>query len=200
MKNTEKKSYTIILLAALLVVTVLPFILELLIFRNKFYSVLTNGEWGGFLGSYLGGIISGLGTIVAVWVTTKETRAIQKNTQDNIESDREIRRRDYRRAFTGEVEKIISEYITDISGYYYANRHKKEDYERKLSVKNYYLLKIKLNEIDEAVELIEQLELIHNNYSYGEIPPNQFNKAIDDIMKNLSQFIKNFIGQEESAF
>lgn len=191
--STNIKKYTVILIVAFVVVVLLPFILEFFIFRNKIYSSLSNGEWGGFLGSYLGGIISGIGTILAVWVTTKETRAIQNKTQDNIESDRRFQRQNQRRAFTDDIARIVSEYIADISGYYYASRHKEDDYIRSLSVKNYYLLKIKLAGIERASDLISELELIHNHHSHGVVETDEFNNVIENLMKKLSHFTREFI-------
>ncbi|RED83284.1 hypothetical protein [Cohnella phaseoli] len=194
--STDAKKYTAILIVAFMVVVLLPIILEFFIFRNKIYSSLSNGEWGGFLGSYLGGIISGIGTILAVWVTTKETRAIQNKTQDNIENDRRFQRQSQRRAFTDDIARIVSEYIADISGYYYASRHKKDDYIRSLSVKNYYLLKIKLAGIERASDLISELELIHNHHSHGVVETEEFNNVIENLMKNLSHFTSEFIENE----
>lgn len=182
----------------LFIIVVVPYLLEILIFRNKIHSELTNGEWGGFFGSYLGGIISGIGTLIAVWFTTKETRAIQDKTQDNIENDRKIQRKNQRKAFTDEIAQIVSEYIMDISGYYYANRHiGEEEYKRSLAVKNYYLLKIKLNGIDISSGLTGQLEIIHNHHSHGIVQIDEFNEIIENLMDEVALFIKNYVDYEQ---
>lgn len=93
---------------------IFPLILEYCVFRNTIYSVLSNGEWSGFLGSFVGGIVSGLGTLVAVYFTTSETREIQKKSekQNNIKECKD---------FTYNLSKVISDYMADISAYYYSN-------------------------------------------------------------------------------
>ncbi|WP_340016223.1 hypothetical protein [Paenibacillus sp. FSL K6-1318] len=96
-------------------------ILVLLIF--PFLFKLSQGTEGGFWGSYLGGILSGLGTLFAVYITTIETRKIQKETRENLENEKMIRLQYQRKIFTNEVEKLIAEYITDSTEYYFANRY-----------------------------------------------------------------------------
>ena len=62
------------LILLIIVVVLLPFILEYAIFRNTFYSAISNSDWSSFLGGYIGGIA----TLFAVYITTSETRKIQK--------------------------------------------------------------------------------------------------------------------------
>lgn len=46
-------------------------------------SNLNNAEWASFLGSYVGGILGGLGTLIAVFITVKDSKESQlKNEQD----------------------------------------------------------------------------------------------------------------------
>ena len=83
-----KKEIAIIVCISVCIVLMLPFALEIFIFRNNVYSVLSNGEWGGFLGSYIGGALGGIGTLLAVYITTKETRKTQQENSAQIESER----------------------------------------------------------------------------------------------------------------
>lgn len=84
----SKKRIVIIVFASVFIVMILPYALEVFIFRNNVYSVLSNGEWGGFLGSYIGGALGGIGTLLAVFITTKETRNIQRENSAQIENEK----------------------------------------------------------------------------------------------------------------
>lgn len=120
--GTNKRNAAIIVLIVLFCSIIVPLLLEILVFRNKVPSALTNGEWGGFLGSYLGGIISGVGTLIAVYITTMETRKIQKQAQKNFDNDKRAQLENQRKMFTDDISVIVSEYITDITRYFHANR------------------------------------------------------------------------------
>lgn len=121
----KKKDYlkTIIITVVVLLILFagIPLILEHLIFRNNVYSVLTNGEWGSFLGSYIGGIVGGAGTLIAMYVTTKETRKVQDENSNQLKEDRSLDSKKERKQFADGIAKDIASYITDISQYYYAN-------------------------------------------------------------------------------
>lgn len=128
----SKKRIVFILTIGLCVVFITPFMLEIFIFRNNINSILSNGEWGGFLGSYIGGIVGGVGTLLAVYITTKETRKIQENTLEQIEKDRELNFRSERKKFADEISQNVAKYIAEISVYFYGcrtlerlNNHKK---------------------------------------------------------------------------
>ena len=117
-----KKKIAIIVFISVCIVFILPFALEIFIFRNNVYSVLCNGEWGGFLGSYIGGALGGIGTLLAVYITTKETRKIQQENSVQIEDERKRNKKTERKQFADEIAKYIAIYITDISKYFYACR------------------------------------------------------------------------------
>ncbi len=112
----------LIIIAFAIVSFIVPIALEYFVFRNNIYSALSNGEWGSFLGSFLGGIIGGVGTLTAVFITTKETRKIQRETANSLEVDRKARRMGEKKEFVNQIVKLIGEYIADISAYFYANR------------------------------------------------------------------------------
>lgn len=100
----------------------IPLILEHFIFRNSIYSVLTNGEWASFLGSYIGGVVGGAGTLIALWVTTKETRKVQEENLNQLKEDRLLSDKKERKQFADGIAKDISIFITDINNYFYACR------------------------------------------------------------------------------
>lgn len=113
----------LVIIAAIMAIAIaIPFILEHCVFRSNMLSVLTNGEWGGFLGSYIGGTFGGIGTIIAVYITTKQTRTIQQETRNQINEERTIRERQERKQFADEIARLISKYITDINNYFYSQR------------------------------------------------------------------------------
>lgn len=125
----KKKNHLKIIIITVVVLLILfagiPLILEHLIFRNNVYSVLTNGEWGSFLGSYIGGIVGGAGTLIAMYVTTKETRKVQDENINQLNADRSLEDKKERKQFADKIAEDVSVYITDINNYFYACRHSK---------------------------------------------------------------------------
>lgn len=118
----KKNKYVIYSILALFVILFLPIFLDNFIFNNSIQSSLTNGEWSSFLGSYIGGVIGGAGTLLAVVITTNETRRIQRHTQEEIDADREQASKKERKQFSDEIAKIISKYLSDIKIYYHATQ------------------------------------------------------------------------------
>lgn len=201
----KKKNYlktTIITVAVLLILFVgIPLILEHLIFRNNVYSVLTNGEWGSFLGSYIGGIVGGAGTLIAMYVTTKETRKVQDENLSQLNADRSLEDKKERKQFADKIAQDVSVYITDINNYFYACRHSerldKDRYnadmrlndirnniqqqysqQQKLSIESeteqYSLIDAEISKLKEKeTEAIQKLQHIEN-----EIDKNQVNRTI----------------------
>lgn len=120
-----------------LVGVMLPFIFKYVIFESTAFSNLTNNEWAGFLRSYVGGILGGLGTLISVFITVKESRDMQienkKDTDQKIledKAEREKQRKEdkildaqrEKRQFVDDIAVYIGKYITHISKYYYASR------------------------------------------------------------------------------
>ena len=106
-------------LLVILVIIAIPILLELLIFRNNVPSELTNGEWGSLLGSYIGGAIGGIGTLIAVFITTIETRKIQQTTLNQMKIDRETLEKKERKEFADEIAGSVARYLAEINKYYY---------------------------------------------------------------------------------
>lgn len=163
----SKKRIAIIVFASVFIVMILPYALEVFIFRNNVYSVLSNGEWSGFLGSYIGGALGGIGTLLAVFITTKETRKIQRENSAQIENEKRRNEKKERKQFADEIAKDIATYITDISNYFYACRaleqlHNKEqrlnnelyNVECKIGTKHTALKKLSIVNDDETEECL----------------------------------------------
>lgn len=135
-KKTIKMTKMIIIIYTTVGV-ILPFIFKYVIFESTTFSNLSNSEWAGFLGSYVGGILGGLGTLISVFVTVKDSRDMQienkKDTDKKILDDKAEREKERkedkileaqreRRQFADDVAVYVGKYITHISKYFYASR------------------------------------------------------------------------------
>lgn len=173
MGKLEMKKVNIILyiiIIYLIISIALPFIFKYIIFESTNYSYLSNNEWAGFLGSYVGGILGGLGTLISVYITVKESRIMQADNKKDIDQkilddkkEREIQRKideeaeakKERREFAEDIAVYIGRYITYISKYYYASKYA-ENLDQKLKTKNDSLKKSEeeLIKIDAEIEKV----------------------------------------------
>lgn len=122
-------------------------IIKYVVFENEAYSLLTNEGWASFLGSYVGGVLGGLGTLLAMYLTLKNTIELQeenkKDTEEKIaqnnylhnkeyqsdkiqrekerREDEGNRRRAIRIAFADDIAEELGRYLADISKYHYAS-------------------------------------------------------------------------------
>ena len=135
-KKTIKMTKMIIIIYTTVGI-ILPFIFKYVIFESTTFSNLSNNEWAGFLGSYVGGILGGLGTLISVFITVKDSRDMQienkKDTDKKILDDKAEREKERkedkileaqreRRQFADDVAVYVGKYITHISKYFYASR------------------------------------------------------------------------------
>lgn len=138
MKDKKKVVRTVLKIIIIYTVVgiILPFIFKYAIFDTD-VSNLSNNEWAGFLGSYVGGILGGLGTLISVFVTVKESRNMQAenkaDTDEKILADRKEREKERkeekvleeqreRKQFADDIAVYVGRYITHISKYYYASK------------------------------------------------------------------------------
>ncbi len=148
MKTKDSLKQSIILLAVYAIIAIVtPIILKCTVFENSVYSQLSNEGWASFLGSYVGGVLGGFGTLLAMFITLRNTIEIQR--RNKIDSDNQIkqsnyeRERDYnrdkatrekeriedfkakeqeiRRAFADEIARLLGVYLASISKYYYSS-------------------------------------------------------------------------------
>lgn len=257
LKQTFKKSsliYPSIFIGVFLFTIICVIIVEGLV-RMPFKTITDEKTWIGFYGSFFGGIIGGTGTLLAVYFTTKETRSIQRRSENILDMSE-------KRRFSDEVAKIVAEYITDISAYYYSNRsttgiskniqcfekqisdvdneinkkewdsimsnlaNDKDEYiktqndltelrgtkdslinkissnqnefnrisrERTIANNGYFLLKIKLNNIITATDLLNSITYIHKCSADLSIEQSEFNKEIDKLIEVLTIFINDYL-------
>lgn len=83
----QKRSYVLWVFSGvfiLFLVSIIPFCLEWWVFRNNAPSVLSNGEWASFLGSYIGAIIGAMGIVATLIFSKRENdRIIQVTKEEN---------------------------------------------------------------------------------------------------------------------
>lgn len=72
------KQKTKVILIILSIVFIVPLILELLIFRNKIFSPVSNDGWAGFFGAYIGAIIGAVTTYISVNLEIKNNEKIRE--------------------------------------------------------------------------------------------------------------------------
>lgn len=136
-KKKIVKTIMIIIIIYTIIGIILPFVFKYAIFESTTFSNLSNSEWASFLGSYVGGILGGLGTLISVFITVKESRDMQtenkKDTDEKILEDKAEREKERkedrlfenqreRMQFADDVVVYIGKYITHISNYYCASR------------------------------------------------------------------------------
>ena len=140
MKKLIKNRIAVIILIYTIVGIILPFGFKYIIFENTALSHLINNEWAGFLGSYVGGILGGLGTLISVYITVKDSRDMQaenkKDTDKQIsdnrkerdierKEDRKLMEQRERKEFVDNTADYIGKYITYNYNYCYASKWEK---------------------------------------------------------------------------
>lgn len=138
----------------LILLLFIPIILNKYIFDNAYATNVSNDGWASFLGSYIGGAIGGIGTLVAMYITIKQTqKQIFDSENKNIQNER--------RKEANEIVDLVATFLSDISVYYDAKeRHEK----RKNEIE-------KMNfEFEELLRIWEQFrnnhEMGYSNYLY----------------------------------
>lgn len=251
------------------IVCIIPFALEFLVFRNNAYSILGNGEWSGFLGSYIGGALGGIGTLFSVYFTTKETRKIQKENAVIIEKEKESSAKRERKKFADGIVQDVAKYVTNISKYFYDahvvnelnnnidewNRElrdvkhriqqnlelekemdftsQKKEYiridreieqlkqneeelkyiieenirkternkaDKTIAIECYFLIKMKLKDLEAGKSIMNQLEYIHVNSSNAGHTALEFIERETEKLLNLTvEFVDRYVSHKETA-
>lgn len=89
----------------------IPLFLNNFIFGNNYISKVSNDGWASFFGSYIGGVIGGIGTLVAMYITLKQT---QKQIYDTEEKDKKREQRHE----ANEIVNLVAEYLSHINIYF----------------------------------------------------------------------------------
>lgn len=154
----DKAKYIILLC---LTIIGFPVVFEHLIFRNRFYSAVSNDAWASFLGSYVGGAIGGIGTLIAMMVTLKETRRIQAENNDDIEKEKKYRLYVEKKNFTDSVIELVSKFIVNVNMYWELTgeiRGSEDD------------LKSLMNKREQLYSEVKSKDSTLRNATYGNIP------------------------------
>ena len=146
-KKWELKQPLVFLFAYILVSVLMPIAIKFFVFENPAYSMLSNEGWASFLGSYVGGVLGGVGTLLTMYLTLKNTIELQRQNKEetdlqieagNRKRDEEykrdqkvreeerkeeeiIREREIRRTFADDIANLLGRYIADISKYHFAS-------------------------------------------------------------------------------
>ncbi|EDT23496.1 hypothetical protein P5E79_11345 [Clostridium perfringens] len=225
MEDNKYKKYLLLAGLIISIVTIMiPIFLEFFIFRNDVISPVSNGDWAGFYGSFLGGIIGGIGTLIAVFITTKETRKIQAENTNQIENEKKIRIKQERKVFTDEIATLVAKNIAELK-MYNTNTQKIQEIDKKLKEEEkylnslinetkisksktkiemltkekelynvnksiadetYYLLSIKLKDIDLANELLQKLRK-YNSFLFDK------SEMYEDLEEKAREFINSYM-------
>lgn len=66
------------LILILIVAVIIPIVLELVVFRNRIYSSVSNEGWAGFLGGYIGALIGAFTTYITVNLEIKNNEKVRQ--------------------------------------------------------------------------------------------------------------------------
>ncbi|MDO5516399.1 MAG: hypothetical protein Q4F66_02520 [Clostridium sp.] len=196
MKNLTFKNILLIICTYIFISIILPIFFKYLIFENSSISNLNNSEWASFLGSYVGGILGGLGTLIAVYITVKETRNMQIDNKNDTDKklledkqSREIERKENKLEsekkeklrFTDGIAEYVGKYITYISNYYYASRRAETLNNRLIDITNH------LTKCEHEITSIGQKIEITNDMSDEFMSLNIKKDNLNDKKKSLER-------------
>ncbi|HBF9359880.1 TPA: hypothetical protein KO307_003103 [Clostridioides difficile] len=183
----------VLIIAIIIIPLIVTFTISV---RNPIFNFNESNGWLGFWGSYLGGILGGLATLVAVVITTNQTRKIQEDNttetrkiqEDNIERmkrEDKIRRK---RIFADDIMECIVKYLAEISECFY-NKQKSRTVSREM----YFILQIKLNNIeysvlqDDAYKILVLIEKLDKKISI--LDEKKFNEICKKLIYDTRKFV-----------
>ncbi|EFF65382.1 hypothetical protein HMPREF7545_1753 [Selenomonas noxia ATCC 43541] len=209
MKPYIKRKHIIILGG---LVVLLPVILQYTVFANNIISNTSNDGWASFLGSYIGGVFGGGMTLTAVLISIQETRRIQEENKiesrtrlartefrdsirtNKIQHENEIlQKRKERIGFCNEIAELIGRYCADISRYFYDCRFEPKLADRIVSNECFFILNIKLKDIDIAKNLLDELNDVHNAVWSNDRELEYITEATSNLMTITVSFINAYI-------
>lgn len=153
---------TLLLLSIIICIT--PFALEILFFRSNIHSILNKSEWSSFLGSYIGGAFGGIGTLLSVYFTTRETKKIQEENSIIIEREKESTSKKERKVFADNIVQDVAKYVTNISKYFY-DCNISENLNKNIEKYNKELIDVKYK-IRQNLEIEKELDFYNQKKEY----------------------------------
>lgn len=116
------------ILVVFIAVIAIPILLELVIFRNNFFSPVTNDGWAGFFGGYIGSLIGAFTTYITVNLEIKNNENVRKEEMKTEFKPYLYFRVDEIDARENKVYTILSNFgkyaACDIKGYIVTNGNK----------------------------------------------------------------------------
>lgn len=180
-------------------------------FFKNLYKIPVESDLIGLLGNVSSGIIGGVGTIIAVIISTSKTDEIQRLHELEYKKNKH-------QLFSNEIMDLISKYITDISGYYYGCRRQvflqnslnqiknsgdetklkieleKLIINRSIAIECRYSLILRLQDNKSAEELLRYLNKVHNEISVDEnIKEKEFNDHINNLIVITYNFCRDYV-------
>lgn len=74
MRQKINKNGIVLAIVVLMVLIIIPIFLNFFIFENEYITKVSNDGWASFFGSYIGGAIGGIGTLIAMYISVRETQ------------------------------------------------------------------------------------------------------------------------------
>lgn len=176
-----------------IVVLLIPILLQYIVFANSIISNISNDGWASFFGSYIGGIIGGGMTLIAVLISIQETRRIQSENE-------RLQKRKERIEFCDNVSELVGRYCADISKFFYDCKLRTGSENRIVSIECFYILSIKLNNIDDAKILVNELADIHDKVmQYRTIECSVMEEDIARLRNIAAKFINSYVNSTDLA-
>ena len=170
-----------------IVVLLIPILLQYIVFANSIISNTSNDGWASFFGSYIGSILGGGMTLVAVLISIQESKRIQYENE-------KLQKRKERIEFCDKVVELVGRYCADISKYFYDCKLNTGNANRIVSVECFFTLKIKLENIDAAKNLVKELAYVHNKVmQYKTMDGGAMDELIDKLRRVTTEFIDGYV-------
>ena len=149
-----KKHPILLFLIALFFLIIIPFGIN---FLFKWYAgpMLKWESDAGSILEFYGAVLGGGITLLVLWITTDETRKIQKKNEQQLEDDKKEREREKRKAFADSVAEDISKFVAETT--VFADKYRNFDKALKNKTENEVALQIIIKKIvDNTNEMAEK--------------------------------------------
>lgn len=154
-------------------------------------------DWYGILASFIGGAIGGITTLIALSITVKQTREIQKDNQNYLQMQDRYK-------FIDTIIELVSKYATNIALYLssWTKNERNNDNKtytpievnRAIAVECLISLQIRLRNIESAKNLLDSLQKAHD-LSTSEIGYNEFFNHLDSINYYCKKFCDDYLDE-----
>ena len=197
-KNKYKKWIIITILGMIVVSTILPGLFKWF-FKGCW-------DWDSFLGSYVGGLLGGLGTLIAVYITTSQTRDVQNENMQQHKTDIEAETKkiitenaliiyyDLLFAFK-DLAEFVKKFLVRETTEELIEERKKDFVNNKKLISNTYFPEDWIHTVAKISPEVdsEKLQLIYSLYGNFIAVLSYVNKPNEDIKMDDVKFVENLI-------